>query len=180
MNYIAMAGFFLSGLSYLSHVLVGYESLYFVMGMILLVFGYGALFTSKLLEVLKERKLAATKKRDDTGADMEELSSTNAKTLTKYFGYAALATFFGIIFIKPEFTLHVRFYDAFAAMGYFALLLTKYIPLALAVFPVLLYYIFGAGFKIKEEGWINRLQLVARTLLVVYYGATWIGSLHLF
>lgn len=191
LNYVAMAGFVLSALSYLAHMLVGFESIYFIMGMLMLVVGYSALFTSKILLVVKEKKEAdkvAENKKVDTptpdayGGDegKNPKTSMDAKTLLQYFGYAILVAFFVIIFIKPEFTLKVRFYDAFAALGYFLMMLTKYIPLAIAVFPVLLYYIFGGAYKVIEEGWINKLQLVARTLLVVYYGATWIGSLHLF
>lgn len=187
MNYVAMAGFILSALSYLAHMFVGFESVYFVIGMTMLVCGYSALFTSKLIAVIKEKKAAEDKKTDAPTPDAyggdegkNPKTSFESKTVLQYFGYALLTTFFVLIFVKPEFTLHIRFYDVFAAVGYFLMMLTKYVPLALAVFPVLLYYIFGGAYKITEEGWINKLQLVARSLLALYYGATWIGSLHLF
>lgn len=173
-----MAGFLLSALSYVSHMLIDFENPYFVIGMILIVTGYVALFASKLLGVLKERTYARVKKTDDESANPK--SNADAKTVLQYFGYAILAVFFTMIFFKPEFTLHVRFYDVFGAVGNFMLLLTKYIPLSLAVFPLVLYYVIGGAYKIKEEGWINKLQLVARALLALYYGSTWMSSMHLF
>lgn len=181
-NYIAMFGFLLSAVSYLSHMFVAFESVYFVIGMLLISVGYTSLFVVKLLGLLKERKEREQKKTDalteDEGDNPKD--GWDVKAALQYFGYGMLFTFFGLIYFKPEFTLHYRFYDAFAAVGYFLMMLTKYIPLALALFPVVLYYLFGGLHKIHEKGWINKLQLVARSLLLVYYGATLISALHLF
>lgn len=181
-NYVAMVGFLLSAISYLSHMFVGFESVPFVIGMLLISVGYASLFTVKVLGELKARKEGENKKTDAPTTDEGEnpKSGWDSKALLQYFGYGMLFTFFTLIYFRREFTLHYRFYDAFAGIGYFLMMLTKYIPLAIAVFPVTLYYLFGGLFKIHESGWINKLQLVARTLLFTYYGATLISSLHMF
>lgn len=181
-NYIALVGFLLSALSYLAHTFVKFEGIPFIIGMLLISSGYEALFSSKLIAIIKERKQSHDKKTDAPSKDEEEnpKPKLDVQTLLQYFGYALLAIFFTLIFFKREFTLQFRIYDPLAAIGNFMMLFTKYIPVSIAVFPLILYYLFGGLIKVREEGWINKLQLVARMLLMTYYGATFMSSLHLF
>lgn len=105
-------------------------------------------------------------KKNDT-----ELMKKNAKILS-VVGYALMAAFFFLIHVFPQVTFRLRFYDVFAAIGYFVAFFTKfgYIPLWLAYAPLVIYYILAGSIKVFEKGWVEKLQLVARLLLAVYYG----------
>ena len=88
-------------------------------------------------------------------------------------GYAFLAIFFGLIHFYPQLTFHVRYYDKLAAIGAFLRTVTnlRYISL-IGVLFLLAYYILGTIPKFTEKGLVNKLQLVSRAMLVVYYGIT--------
>lgn len=174
----AAIGYSASAITYLAHGIQEHENIYVLIGMSLVTCGYASLFGSKIMALYNAWKHRQNKKNDEVTRDDD--ADYQWKTILQYFGYALLATFFTVILIRPEFTLHVRFYDIFAAIGYEMLLLSKWISIKIALIPIMLYYLFGAIKKISEKGWISKTQLFARTVLLVYYGATWISALQRF
>jgi hypothetical protein len=135
--------------------------------MLVVSMGYILLLANKILTLKK----GASKKTDDQSYAEDRLSNMYGHGDTmKLFGYALLFTFFGVIHFFPQFTFHLRFYDIFAAVGYFIAMFTKYVPLWVAYVPLVVYYVLGGGIKIFEKGPIEKIQLVARILLAVYYG----------
>lgn len=175
----AAIGYSASAFTYLAHGIQERENMYVLIGMMLVTLGYSSLFGSKIIALYKNWKQRLNKKNDEVTHD-DDAADYQWKTIMQYFGYALLATFFTVILIRPEFTIHVRFYDIFAAIGYVMLLLSKWISTKIALVPIILYYLFGSIKKITDKGWINKTQLVARTILLIYYGATWISTLQRF
>lgn len=88
-------------------------------------------------------------------------------------GYIMASVFFFAIHIFPQLTFHVRYYDIFGAIGYAVSALgASIIPMLLPVGYIIctMYYIFGGYQKVFEPHWVDRLHLVARTVLAVVYG----------
>lgn len=162
---LGTVGYFLSFVSYLLYVPEAIEQYPIIIGMVLISSGYILLFINKIysfyIKSLDERH-----KHDDT-----EHMKKNAKILS-VTGYALLAAFFFTIHLFPQITFRLRHYDVLAAVGYFVAFFTSfgYIPLWFAYAPLVLYYILAGSIKVFEKGWIEKLQLVARMMLAVYYG----------
>lgn len=178
-NVIAMIGFILSALTYLSNAFTTGRTVYMIIGMIVITSGYIFMFSSKFIAYLKATKDAADKKNDTLTTDVHA-AAVDIKTILQYLGYATLAVFFIGTFFFRQFTIHYRFYDFFAAAGYSLMTLTKFIPITIPLILVILYYFFGCLIKIWDDGIINKTQMVARFLLLMYYTATIMSVLHLF
>lgn len=182
-NIIAMAGFIISAMTYLTHAFGSHDSVTILIGMSVITLGYILLFTSKLMAYIEERRKGHAKKTDAVTLDEGQNPKQDAwksKLIVQYFGYAILAIFFIGTFFRREFTIHYRFYDIFGGIGYSLMMFTKYIPVFLPITFIILYYFFGGIIKISEEGFVNKAQLVARAMLFAYYAATLMSALHLF
>lgn len=161
---LGISGFFLSFISYTMYIPEAVEHVSTVLGMVLVSCGYVLLLIDKVYNVyidsLKERK-----KTDN----IKELQR-NSKIIN-ILGYIMLATFFFLIHLMPEFTFRIRFYDVFAAIGYFVAVFTKFgiVPVWAAYVPLIIYYLMAGSIKVFETGVIEKIQLLARLLLAGYY-----------
>lgn len=160
-----MIAYGLSALGYLGRFVEGIPNVGILIGMVLISSAYGFMFLSKIWtdkQAAKEdSKTDAAKK--DTG-----------KKLT-VIGYSLAALFFFGIHLVPQLTFTVRFYDIFGAVGYGAAaigtaLLPALLPIGYAIAAV--YYVLGSYQKVSQSGWIDRIQLISRTLLAFIYGVT--------
>lgn len=176
---IALLGYLLSAISYLLHIPEARGITTIIIGMIMISLGYVLLASSKVISLIisddVETKEHYTDKKTDAQVLKEwTLATKENKNLIAMFGNGLLFLFFTLIHFIPSLTFHVRFYDIFAAIGYGLYVLAKWIPrismIAVAI-PLVMYYFFAAAIKFSEEGWISKLQLVARTLLIVYYAS---------
>lgn len=161
---LSITGFLLSFLSYLMYIPEAIEHIPAVFGMLLVSSGYILLLIDKAYGIYVD-SLKAKKKTDDV-SKIEK----NSKVIN-LMGYILLAIFFFIIHIIPEFTFRIRFYDVFAAIGYFVAVFTKFgfVPLWAAYVPLIIYYLFAGSIKVFEKGIIEKVQLLARLCLAAYY-----------
>jgi hypothetical protein len=153
---IGFLGYILSASAYLLRIpeTRGIESI--IIGMILVSLGYISLASAKVIKFIEKEHKKSTLK------------------WIPMIGNALLFSFFFLIYFIPNLTFHVRFYDLFAAIGYGLYVLAKWlkdIPMYVVAIPLVMYYFFGAAIKFSEEGWIDKLQLIARTLLIIYYAS---------
>jgi hypothetical protein len=161
---IGITGLFLSAVSYMMYIPEAVEQVSTVLGMILVSCGYILLLIDQIFGVyinsLKEKK-----KTDD----VKDLQKTSK--IINVLGYILLAIFFFLIHLMPEFTFRIRFYDVFAAIGYFVAIFTKFgmVPLWSAYMPLIVYYLLAGSIKVFETGIIEKIQLIARLLLAAYY-----------
>lgn len=164
---LGLIGFFLSFISYFMFIPEAIEHWPTVIGMVVIGSGYLVLFIDKLYTIYI-KSLEDKKKKDDI-RDLEK----NEKIIN-IVGYILLATFFFTIHLIPQITFRVRFYDVFAAIGYFVAVFTKftYVPAWAAYVPLIIYYVLAGSIKVFEKGVIDKLQLVARLVLAAYYGLT--------
>ena len=157
----------LSFLAYIGRFAEGVPKFGILIGMTLISSAYGFMFLSKVYHKKGEK----THKED-------EKDHPKKKDLAKIFtiiGYSLAATFFIAIHLVPKMTFHVRYYDIFGAVGYATsavgtALLPLVLPIGYAV--TTLYYVFGSYQKLEESDWIDRIQLVSRTILALVYGVT--------
>lgn len=146
-------GYGLSAIGYVAHLNDALPKYSTIFGMCLISLAYACMCFAK---VIRERKA-----RDDT-----------EKTLT-ITGYVLASIFFFLIHIFPQLTFNVRYYDIFGAVGYGVLSVgTAFLPLIvpLGYGIATLYYIFGSYQKLSEPAWMDRIHLLARTILAVIYG----------
>lgn len=144
-------------LTVLGYVVRAYEGIprwSIFLGMCIVTLGYSVLALSKWLSVQDKEK-----------------HKHHIMTLNK-IGYAILFVFFFGIHLFPSLTFTVRYYDIIAAIGYFAGLLSKLIPVFVAYGFLALYYVLGAYQKTKEESWVDKLQFVSRSMLSIFYAIT--------
>ena len=156
---IGTIGFFLTVVGYVGVFIHAFPTFPIMIGMIMLSTGYGCLMVASIFK---------KKEKEHFGAGESNTVSTLKKT-----GYTLLFLFFALIHLYPGLTFHVRYYDIFAAVGYGLALLSKFVPAIPVAVPysiLTLYYIFGSYQKLDEEGWINFVQLISRTLLAIFYG----------
>lgn len=165
-----LVGYFLSLVSYLLYVPEALERYPIIIGMVLISSGYILLFVHQIYSLYIQRLDNQNKKHDRKADDTDHMKK-NAKIIS-IAGYALLAAFFFVIHIFPQITFRLRYYDVLAAIGYFVAFFTKfgYIPMWFAYAPLVLYYILAGSIKVFEKGWVEKLQLVARFLLAMYYG----------
>jgi len=141
-----------------------------IWGTFLLIAGYSLLLIGEIVILRQHKEKGAEHYAADHDQkrkyDLEDIGITR-------FGYAFLIIFFGLIHFYPQLTFHVRFYDKFAAIGAFfrAASNLRYVSLVGVLF-LLVYYFLGTIPKFTEKGLVNKLQLVSRAMLVVYYGIT--------
>ena len=166
----------LSFLGYIGRFAEGIPNFGILIGMVLISTAYGFMFLSK---VYHRKQSKEGKKEEDKEHDKEKKKHDDKKKdFSKIFtivGYSLAATFFAAIHLFPKLTFHVRYYDIFGAIGYGTsaigmTLLPFVLPIGYAV--TTLYYVFGSYQKIEEYGWIDRIQLVSRTILALIYGVT--------
>lgn len=150
-----------------------------ICGTVLLIAGYTLLMLGEFAH-LQRKKGSGAKGSEHyaaAGGSQESGNNEHSKYITDSvwtrLGYAFLAIFFGLIHFYPQLTFHVRYYDKLAAIGAFLRTVTnlRYISL-IGVLFLLAYYILGTIPKFTEKGLVNKLQLVSRAMLVVYYGIT--------
>lgn len=172
-NIIGLIGYILSAAAYLLHIPEAKNNTNVVIGMIIITLGYLALAAAKIIGLIIQEKEHFEKKNDDVTKLKEwTLTTKENKNIIAWFGNLLLLIFFAGIFIYPQMTFHVRFYDAFAAIGYGLYVLSTWIhsiPMYIVALPLVMYYFFGMSLKFNEEGWISKVQLIARFLLVIYY-----------
>lgn len=161
---LGISGFFLSAISYMMYIPEALEHISTILGMILVACGYVLLLIYKIFNVYID-SLKEKKKVDD----VNQLQK-NSKIIN-ILGYTLLAMFFFLIHLMPEFTFRIRFYDVFAAIGYFVAIFTKFgmVPLWAAYVPLIIYYLMAGSIKVFESGFIEKIQLLARLLLAGYY-----------
>lgn len=161
-TWFALVGYLLSFISYLLFVPEALQHSPIIIGMILVSSGYIILFVREVYKSLNNH---------DTKARYKPIVLKNASIL-HVVGFGLLALFFFAIHIYPGITFRLRFYDIFAAMGYFTAFFAElgYIPFGIAYVPLVLYYSLSGSIKIFEEGWVEKLQLIARLSLATYYG----------
>lgn len=164
---LGLIGFFLSFVSYFMYIPEALEYWPTVIGMVIIGSGYLVLFIDKVYTIYIQ-SLEDKKKKDD----IRDLKKN--QRILNIVGYVLLATFFFTIHLIPQITFRVRFYDVFAAIGYFVAVFTKfaYVPVWAAYVPLVIYYILAGSIKVFEKGVIEKLQLVARIVLAAYYGMT--------
>ena len=161
-NNVAIVGFSLSILGYVARLFEGLPSLWILTGMLIITMGYCSL----LYGAIKD-KAAALKEahKDDAG---KHSGSNHGNVYTK-IGYWLLFTFFTLIHFIPQLTFTVRYYDKVAALGS-VIKIVPGIPVVAGASVMLLYYVLSAYQKLFEDEWIDKLQLVSRSVLVAYYG----------
>ena len=145
-----------------------------IWGSFLLIAGYSLLMIGEIVILRQHKEKGAEHygeggsddKERDRKYDLEDIGVTR-------FGYVFLIIFFGLVHFYPQLTFHVRYYDKFAAIGAFfrAVSNLRYVSL-IGVVSLLIYYVLGTIPKFTEKGIVNKLQLVSRAMLVVYYGIT--------
>lgn len=174
----------LSILGYIGRFFEGIPNVGILTGMVIITMAYGSMFLSKVYKKNESKKKDEShKKADDNDVDNDKKSANEGKTdektdMKKVFtiiGYSLASVFFFAIHIFPQLTFTVRFYDIFGAVGYgFAAIGTALIPFLLPFGYAItsLYYIFGSYQKTEESGWIDRIQLISRTVLALVYGVT--------
>jgi len=164
---LAIVGYTLSVITYFLFVPEALQHWPTVVGMLLVSVGYLMLLCSKLYQLIVKMEGTRHKKDDDA-----EKKQTYIYNILSIIGYVILFTFFTLIHLSEQFTFHLRFYDVFAALGYFMAIFAKIniIPLWMAFVPLVVYYIMGGSIKIGESGIIERVQMVARFILAAYYG----------
>lgn len=162
---LAIAGFFLCFISYVMYIPEVIEHVPTVIGMVLVASGYAILFIHKIYAL--HIKTLETKKKQDDVSKLKRIA-----TIMDFTGYVLLAIFFFGIHVFPALTFRVRFYDVFAAIGYFVGMFTKtsLVPVWVAFAPLVIYYVFAGSVKVFEHGIIEKIQLVGRLLLAAYYG----------
>lgn len=156
---IAVVGFFLTVVGYIALMTRGFPKMPLTIGIFLVSSGYSCLLAAAVLQ---------WQTHDD-----KEKQETLDKSLLQKLGYVLLATFFLGIHLFPSLTYTVRYYDIFGGIGYLVSLLGKYwmvIPAYAGPAILLIYYILGSYQKFEEEGWVNKLQLISRAILAVFYG----------
>lgn len=146
----AATAYFLTLLGYVFRAFEGIPRWSIFIGMILVTIGYAILFYSKWQGLNKKK-------------DEKETSKINK------IGYGVLFMFFLGIHIYPSLTFTVRYYDMLAAIGYAAGVVSAYIPVIVSYTFLALYYVLGAYQKTKEEEWVDKLQLVSRSMLSLFY-----------
>lgn len=89
------------------------------------------------------------------------------------WGTGLLALFF-VTSLFAGTNITVQLYDPLGAVGYTSLFISNWFQVFKFIgLPFLIaYYIWGGLFKIGEEGFTNRAQLVGRGALAVFYAAT--------
>ena len=184
---LAIIGYFLSVMGYVGRIFEGIShNLWIVLGMILVTSGYGALLISKMRRLREEAEEEELQKKEGFSAEeakekLEPIRKMDLWSSEKFttLGYGLLYAFFAGILIFPWMTFTVRYYDPFAAAGYGLAFASKFykdiIPYYLPFGLLTLYYIMGSYIKINEEGWINLVQLISRTILAIYYGMVSLG-----
>lgn len=156
-TYLAFFAFVAYALTVLGYVFRAFEGIprwSIFLGMCIVTVGYSILLYSKWLSVQDKEK--------------HKVHSTKLNKI----GYGILFTFFFGIYVFPSLTFTVRYYDIIAALGYFAGVISKYIPVGISYVCLALYYVLGAYQKTKEEHWVDKLQLVSRAMLSIFYVAT--------
>jgi hypothetical protein len=151
---LALLGTALSAGSYVGRFVEGIPAPGIMMGMIVVTLGY-CVWTAVYLQKVR--------------------GESTPEQQTKYgalLGSALLCTFFTLTFLFPQLTFRVRWYDALASLGYGLLALSTWLPtVTILAFAILsLYYTFGSYHKLWETDSIAKIQLIARTLLAVFYG----------
>lgn len=152
----------LSFLAYIGRFVEGLPRLGILFGMALVSSAYGFMFLAKVYH----------KKQSDLQKDHQKKNPDLSKVFT-IIGYSLAATFFLAIHVFPKLTFRVRNYDIFGGIGYAAsaagtALLPVLLPIGYAV--TTLYYIFASYQKLEEADWIDRIQLISRTILALVYG----------
>lgn len=155
-----------------------------ICGTVLLIAGYTLLMLGEFAHLQRKKGSGAkgsgakgSEHYAAAGGSQESGNNEHSKYITDSvwtrLGYAFLAIFFGLIHFYPQLTFHVRYYDKLAAIGAFLRTVTnlRYISL-IGVLFLLAYYFLGTIPKFSEKGMVNKLQLVSRAMLVVYYGIT--------
>lgn len=161
----------LSILGYVGRFAEGFPNVGILIGMITISMAYGFMFLSKVYkretEPRGEDKEHGDTKKKKWGDDMKKVFTI--------LGYGLASIFFFAIHIVPQLTFTVRYYDIFGAVGYgLAAIGTAILPFLLPFGYAItsLYYIFGSYQKTEESGWIDRIQLISRTILALVYGVT--------
>ena len=190
--WLGTVGYLLSALGYIARVFtLDIYTAAFLYGTLFVTLGYGLLFIFNVKEVASIKKEgsgsesgsgsdAESKKTDDKvkteTKDHKNEKTEKIDTTLLRTGYFFLFLFFAGSHLFPSITERVRYYDIFAAGGYLLNMLTDYITFYIPIVLLLIYYICGSYQKILDwkESRINKLQLVSRSMLVLYYG------LHLF
>jgi len=174
--WLGTIGYLLSAIGYIARVFsLNIYTMTFLYGTVFVSLGYGLLFIFNVKEVASiKNEESESKKHEDIHEDIHEAKPKDEKNNTVLLrtGYFFLFLFFAGSHFLPSLTERVRYYDVFAASGYLLNILTDYISFYIPILLLLIYYICGSYQKIldwKESG-INKLQLVSRSILVVYYG----------
>jgi len=179
---LAITGYLLTIIGYFGKSFTELPTITIAFGLVLLISGYAFLLMGSLRKLREEAEEELLQKKEGfTTQEAKEKSSNyvyNSELFTK-LGYGLLFAFFFGILIIPKITYTVRYYDPLAATGYGLGLINKmnlfYMPVFLPYFFLTLYYILGSYIKIEEEGWVNKLQLVSRMILAIYYGLNILG-----
>jgi uncharacterized membrane protein (DUF485 family) len=118
------------------------------------------------------KKTIYDQKKNDNINQEEIQKKQSLNAILKSIGFALVFSFFCLIHVAPQFTFHLRFYDMFAAVGYFLALLSsvKIVPYWIACIPLVAYYVIAGGIKLVEPGIIEKIQLIGRLVLAMYYG----------
>ena len=172
-KYIGLFGYGLSTLGYIGRAFQGFPSISILIGMILVTLGYLFVFIDKYQKMNKDKDYNGTSVPSSKKSRKMKLLSLNKYISKLTLGYILLFVFFTLIHIYPQFTFTVRYYDKFAALGYFTLLFQKYVSYKIYFIPAVLltlYYILGSYQKIiEQDDFIDYLQLISRMLLALYY-----------
>lgn len=165
---LGLIGFFLAFISYLMYIPEAAGKFPILLGMITVTSGYILLFAREVYVVSQKK---------------EDVKDPRVKKVAKSIqlaGYALLATFFFVMHLIPQITFRVRFYDVFAAIGYLVGIFTKdgYVPLWMSYGPLVVYYVLAGGVKLFERGIVEKIQMVARALLAVYYARLLLAVAH--
>lgn len=176
---LALLAYSINAAAYMSRIGSGLAGTLLV-GAVLVITGYVMVAVAKVREAVDEVNDTCINEINDTDKidvvhHQEEGPSPPSTTFEtiETIGYGLLAVFFTTsLFLGTNVT--VRFYDPLAALGYTAMVVSKWLPILRTIGALLLvlYYIFGAMIKVGKTDWPNRAQLVGRIGLAIFYAGT--------
>lgn len=165
---LAISGYFLSFISYVARLYQMSPQMPIVIGMTIISLGYLCLLISKIIIVNDKKYKIEKNENPDAGVPIFHKNKNKIAEWLTYAGNVLLAIFFISIFILPELTIHVRWYDIFGAFGYAGAIAP--IPVLIPLISLVIYYFFGAVMKSWEESWIDKTQIISRLMLAIFYG----------
>jgi hypothetical protein len=165
--YLAIVGYFLSLVTYVARIMEVIPKFPIVLGMAIVSLGYLFLLSAKIIVAMDKNYKEENKENPDVGLPYFKHNKNRIVEWLTFVGNLLLGLFFVSIFIIPQLTLHVRWYDVFAAFGYSSAIAP--IPAIIPLISLVVYYFFGSVTKSWNNTWKDKLQIISRVILAIFY-----------